>query len=97
MKLVETTLLIALLITTMACRPQQADNRTQMLLDSKPEGQNVTIVRSKQAVRPAEPVGDIKDLPTIMQLDLDAAQRASSKDVTYVKPGEAVRPSEPKR
>jgi hypothetical protein len=97
MKPTKMTLLLALLITTTACRPQQADNRTQMLLDSKPEGKYVTIVRPKETVRPMESVADIKELPTIMQHDIDAAQRLQSKEVTYVKPGETLRPSEARR
>ena len=94
MKPVETTVLIALLITTAACRPRQTDNGTKMMLDSKPEGKNVTIVRPKEAVHPLESVTDIKDLPTTMQLDLDAPKRVPSKEVVFVKPGDTARPSE---
>ena len=65
-----------------------------MMLDSEVSGKNVTIVRPKEAVRPAELVTDFKELSNIMQYDIDAMQRIPSKEVVYVKLGESVRPSE---
>ena len=97
MKTLETTLLIILFVSMMGCEKQRQDNRTQMMLDSEVSGKNVTIVRPKEAVRPAETITDLKELSTIMQYDIDALQRTPSKEVVYVKPGEPVRPSEEKR
>jgi len=68
-----------------------------MMLDSAASGENVTVVRPKQAVRPDETITDLRGLSTIMQYDLDAQQRTPSKEVVYVKPGEPVRPSEARR
>ena len=77
------------------CRPQ--DTKTQMMLDSDVSGKNVTIVRPKEAVHPTESVADLKELPTIMQYDIDAPGRVPSKEIVYMKTGEAARPSENKR
>src|SRR5712691_2723987 len=94
MKTLETTLLIIFFMTMIGCCKQRQDNRTQMMLDSEVSGKNVTIVRPKEAVRPAELVTDFKELSNIMQYDIDAMQRIPSKEVVYVKLGESVRPSE---
>jgi len=92
MKTLVTTLII-LFMSMMGCQKQQ-NHRTQMVLDSEISGKNVTIVRSKEAVLPAESVADFKELSNIMQYDMDAMQRIPSQEVVYVKKGEAVRPSE---
>jgi hypothetical protein len=94
MKTLETTLLIIFFMAMIGCRQQPKDKRTQMMLDSEVSGKNVTIVRPKQTVRPAESITDFKELSTIMQYDIEATQRIPSKEVVYVKPGESVRPSE---
>ena len=94
MKTLETTLLILLLMSMIGCQKQRQDSRTQMMLDSEASGKNVTMVRPKEAVRPAEPVTDFKELSNIMQYDIDAMQRTPSKEVVYVKQGESVRPAE---
>jgi hypothetical protein len=98
MKTMETTLPVLFVMAMIGCRQeQQHPRKTQMVLDSAVSGNNVTIVRPKEAVRPAEAITDLKDLPTIMQYDLDAQQRTPSKEVVYVKPGEPARPSEARR
>jgi hypothetical protein len=97
MKTLETTLLIILSMVMIGCCNQRQDNRTQMMLDSEVSGKNVTIVRPKETVRPAESVTDIKELSNIMQYDIDAMQRIPSKEVVYVKAGESVHPSEKKQ
>ena len=94
MKTLETTLLIIVFVSMMGCEKQRQDNKTQMMLDSEVSGKGVTIVRPKEAVRPAESVTDFKELSNIMQYDIDAMQRIPSKEVVYVKRGESVRPSE---
>jgi hypothetical protein len=97
MKTLETTLLVILFSSTIGCQMQRQDNRTQMMLDSQVSGKNATIVRPKEAVRPAESVTDIKELSNIMQHDINALQRIPSKEVVYVRQGESVRPSEKKQ
>jgi hypothetical protein len=97
MKALQATLPILFVMAMMGCRQQQHDRKTQMLADSAVSGKNVTIVRPKEAVRPAETITDLKELSTIMQYDIDALQRTPSKEVVYVKPGEPVRPSEERR
>lgn len=94
MKTPRPTVVIIFVMATIGCRQQPRDNRSQMMLDSATAGRNVTIVRPKEAVRPAEAIADFKELRMIMQYDIDALQRTPSKEVVYVKPGEAVRPSE---
>ncbi len=94
MKTLKTTILIMLLMAMIGCRQQPQDKRTQMILDSEVSGRNVTRIRPKETVRPAEPITDFKELSTIMQYDIDAMQRIPSKEVVYVKPGKSVRPSE---
>jgi hypothetical protein len=97
MKTRETTVLVLFVMAIVGCRQGQHDKKTQMMLDSAPSGDNVTIVRPKEAVRPTETITDLQGLRTIMQSDLDAAQRTRSKEVVYVKPGEPARPSETRR
>ena len=98
MKALQALLLVAIVIATFGCRPQsRQDTRTQMALDSDVSGKEVTIIRPKEAVRPDEPITEFGELRTIMQSDIDAAQKTSSKEVVYVKPGETARPSETKR
>ena len=98
MKALQALLLVAIVIATVGCRlPSRQDTRTQMALDSDVSGKEVTIIRPKEAARPDEPIGELSELRTIMQADIDAAQRTPSKEVVYVKPGEAARPSEMKR
>jgi hypothetical protein len=92
MRTLEPTSLIMFVMATIGCRQQPQDKRTQMMLDSA--GSDVTIVRPKEAVRPAESITHFKELPTIMQCDIDAIQRTPSKEVAYVKTGETARPSE---
>ena len=94
MKTLKTTLLIIVFVSMMGCEKQRQDNKTQMMLDSDVSGKNVTIVRPKETVRPAESITDFKELSTIMQYDIEATQRIPSKEVVYVKRGESVRPSE---
>jgi hypothetical protein len=71
-----------------------------MLLDAdvsgkaEVSGKNVTLVRPKEAVRPTESIGDLKQLRTIMQYDLEAGARVSSTEIVYVKTGVAARPAE---
>ncbi len=97
MKTLETTLLITLLLSMMGCPKQRQDNRSQMLLDSEASGKTVTIFHPKEAVRPAEPAPDFKELSKIMQHDIDAPQRLPSKEVVFVKQGERLAPSEKKQ
>ncbi|HEV2963103.1 MAG TPA: hypothetical protein VG649_14835, partial [Candidatus Angelobacter sp.] len=52
------------------------------------------IEASKEAVRPAKTVTDLKELTNIMQYDIEAAERTPSKEVVYVKRGAPMRPSE---
>src|SRR5882757_10793152 len=94
MKTPETTLLILLFMSMTGCQAQRQDKKAQMALDSEVSGKNATIVRPKEAVRPAESVTDFKELSNIMQYDIDAIERTPSKEVFYVKQGETVRPSE---
>ncbi len=97
MKALETMLLILLMVAMMACQKQRQDNRPRMMLDSEASGENVRMVRPKEAVRPEESVADFKNLPNITQYDIEAQQRTPSKEIVYVKPGETVRPVEKKR
>jgi hypothetical protein len=97
MKIPVTTLLIIFVMATIGYGQQPQNTRTQMMLDSKVSGKNVTIVRPKEAARPAESITEFKELSTIMRCDIDAMQRIPSKAVVYVKPGEVVRPSEKRR
>ena len=98
MKALQALLLVAIVIGTIGCRPQpRQDTRSQMALDSDVSGKEVTIIRPKEAARPAEPIPEFGELRTIMQSDIDAAQRTPSKEVVYVKPGETARPSETRR
>lgn len=97
MKNLGTALLIIFSVAMIGCGQQPQDKRTQMISDSEVSGKNVTVVRPKEAARPAESVTDLKELTTIMQYDIEAAQRTPSKEVVYVKRGEAVRPSEKRR
>ena len=101
MKTLNATILIILLVSPLGCRrrPQAPpqETKTQMALDTDVSGKNVTIVRPKEAARPTESVADLKDLPTIMQDDIDATARVPSKEIVYVKTGEAARPSENRR
>jgi hypothetical protein len=94
MKTLETTLSVLLVMATMGCQQQPRDRKTQMALDSAISGNNVTIVRPKETVGPAESIPDLKELSTIMQYDIDAKQRIPSKEVVYVKAGESLSPSE---
>lgn len=94
MKTLATTLLIILSMSMTGCQEQRQDKKAQMTLDSEVSGKNVTIVRPKEAVRPAEPITDFKELSNIMQYDIDAMERIPSKEVFYVKQGESVRPAE---
>jgi hypothetical protein len=98
MKTLKTLLLISL-IAVLGCRGQRQqqpgqDNKTQMLLDSAVSGKDVKVVQPKESVRPDEAITDFKQLPNIMQYDIEALQRTPSKEVVYVKPGESLRPSE---
>jgi hypothetical protein len=97
MKTMEATLPVLFVLAMIGCRPQQHERKPRMMLDSAASGDNVTIVRPKEAVGPVETITDLKGLPTIMQYDLDALQRTPSKEVVYVKPGEPARPSEARR
>ena len=97
MKTLETTLLIMLFMSMAGCQAQRQDKKAQMALDSEVSGKGVTIVRPKEPARPAESVADFKELPNIMQYDIDAAERTPSREVLYVKQGESVRPSEQKQ
>lgn len=92
MKTLQTTLMIISLVLVIGCQKQESG--TKMMLDSEVSGKNVTVVRAKEAVRPAETVTDFKELPNIMQHDIEAAERTPSKEVVYVKQGEPMRPSE---
>ena len=94
MKTLETTLLIVFFMAVMGCGQQPQDKGTRMMSDSEVSGRNVTVVRPKEAARPAESITDLKEASTIMQYDIEAAQRTPSKEVVYVKRGESVRPSE---
>lgn len=97
MKTMETTVLVFFVMAIIGCRERPHDKTTRMMLDSAASGDNVTIVRPKEAVGPTETIKDLKGLPTIMQSDLDAAQRTPSKEVVSVKPGEPARPAETRR
>jgi hypothetical protein len=97
MKIMDATLPVLLALAIIGCRPQERAGKTQMVLDSAPSGDNVTIVRPKEAAGPVETVKDLKGLPTIMQYDLEAQQRTPSKEVVYVKRGEPARPAEVRR
>jgi hypothetical protein len=101
MKTLNATLLIILAIAPSGCRrpPQEPPQGTkrQMLLDSDVSGKNVAMVRPNDAARPTEPFVEVKELSTIMQHDIDVAERAPSKDIVYVKSGEAARPAESRR
>jgi hypothetical protein len=97
MKTMEATLPVLLALAIIGCRQQEHARKTQMMLDSAASGDNVTIVRPKEAVGPLETSKDLKGLPTIMQYDLEAQQRTPSKEVVYVKRGEPARPSEARR
>jgi hypothetical protein len=96
MKTLASTLPMLLVIAAVGCRQQPHDRKTAMMLDSAAVGRNVRIVRAKEAVRPVETITDLKELPTILQYDVEALRRTPSKEVVYVKPGEPVRPSEQK-
>ena len=97
MKIMDATLPALLALAIIGCRRQEHARTTQMVLDSAPSGDNVTIVRPKEALRPIETIKDLKGLPTIMQYDLEAQQRTPSKEVVYVKRGEPARPAEVRR
>jgi hypothetical protein len=97
MKTLQMTLMISSFVFVMGCAKHEPDNSAKMALDSEPSGKNVTVVRGKEAVRPGETIPDFKELPNIMQHDIEAAERTESKAVIYVKPGEAVRPAEKKQ
>ena len=92
-----TTILCILVVTIIGCNkqePAKQDNRTLMGLDSSASDKHVTMVQRNEQARPDESVSDIRELPTIMQYDIDAAQKVPSKEIVYVKPGEAARPTE---
>ena len=97
MKTIGTTLAVFVAMALVGCGQRERGRKTQMLLDSAPSGDNVTIVRPKEPARPDENITDLKGLRTIMQTDIDAAQRTPSKEVVYVKPGEPNRPAETRR
>lgn len=97
MKTIATTLGVLVVVSIVGCGQRERGRKTQMLLDSAPSGDNVTIVRPKEPARPDERITDLKGLKTIMQADLDAASRTPSKEVVYVKPGEPNRPAETRR
>jgi hypothetical protein len=69
MKTMETTVLVFFVMAIIGCRERPHDKTTRMMLDSAASGDNVTIVRPKEAVGPAETIKDLKGLPTIMQSD----------------------------
>lgn len=87
-------LLILSFVSVTGCQTQRQDKKAQMELDSEISGKNVTIVRPKEAARPAESVSDFKELSNIMQCDIDAIERTASKEVYFVKQSESVRPTE---
>jgi hypothetical protein len=91
------TLPVLLALAIVGCRQREQGRTTQMLLDSAPTGDNVTLVRPKEGVGPVETVKDLKGLPTIMQYDLEAQERRPSKEVIYVKRGEPALPAEVRR
>jgi hypothetical protein len=94
MKTMETLLPVLVVAAVIGCGRREAERKPRLMLDSAPSGDNVTLVRPKESVRPDERVTDLTGLPTIMQYDLEAAQRTASKEVVYVKPGEPARPAE---
>ena len=97
MKTLQRLLIAILLVWVIACQKHEGESRAQMLLDDQPSGNNVTMVKQKQAVGPDETVSDLKDLTNIMQSDLEAKERTPSKEVVYVKLGEAARPAEQRK
>jgi hypothetical protein len=98
MRTLETTLLIILFMPMTGCQERRPDNKAQMMLDSQASDKSATIIRDKQnSVRPAESVADFKELPNIMQHDINAIERIPSKEVLFVKQGESVRPAETRR
>ena len=94
MKTLSTALLMILLVWMAGCQKQGEDSKTKMLLDSEVTGKNVTVVRAKEAVSPAETVTDLRELSTITEYDIQAKDRTPSREVVYVKPGQPVRPAE---
>ena len=97
MKTMDATLALLLALAIIGCRKQENAGKPQMMLDSAPSGDNVTIVRPKEALRPLETIKDLNGLPVIMQYDLEAQQRTPSKEVVWVKRGEPARPAEVRR
>ena len=94
MKTPSTALLMILLVWMAGCQRQGEGSKTKMLLDSEATGKNVTVVRAKESIGPAETVTDLRELSTITEYDIQAKERTPSKEVVYVKPGEPVRPAE---
>jgi len=95
MKIIQ--ILIVLLFISAACkqkRPGIESNKNMMAIDSISSDKNVLIVKQGERVRPDESVKDLKELPNIMQYDIDTSQTVSSKEVKFMKQGEAARPSE---
>jgi len=85
-----------LVLATMACGREQSRGRsTQMMLaDSVPAGENITLIRLKERVSPAESIANFDKLPNITQSDIDAARPTPSKGVIYTSLGEPARPAE---
>jgi uncharacterized lipoprotein YajG len=93
MKIIQ--ILIVLLFISAACKQKRTgveNNKNMMAIDSISSDKNVLVVKQGKKVRPDESVKDLKELPNIMQYDIDTS--VSSKEVKYMKQGEAARPSE---
>jgi hypothetical protein len=85
-------LVVALAIV--GCAKPSADNRTQMALDSSPQGAHVTPVAPKARAVPDEAISNFDSLRNIAQTDIAALHQVENKGVVYVKPGTSVRPEE---